>query len=371
MIFDDKGVNARRREIYVSRIIEAIRRIGVIDGRNALGLAQDLVESFDFALRHHLAEWSRVELRTYLGVGTDEWIRVHGRVAERSKVQLPQPDEDPFDVLVSCWYQFLIAGQAITPILGKRGEREVLGSTDDEGFFDLVLAAQPELGDLDSFGVEIELGGESTVRAEREVGQALVPHSQAQVCVLVDLDGLVLAEPTNRFAQVLAEVVLGNRERLATGDFGAPRFIRSLKLGNGVPNPIFYLSNAPRHLYSHLDAVRTHADLPAGYIHLRDFDMHLRKLTSEHADVFEMLLAHDLIDCFPNHDFVFVGSATRAAFYEPMLKSICHRLSAVYMLGESGTPQRLLDLNEELQLSIMTANGDRLSMHAMEQGWTT
>ncbi len=370
VFFDESQVNRRRRDVYIDRIRNAISRIGIIDGCNATKLADDLVESFDFALRHHLAEWSRVELKPYLGVGNQDWLRVRGRVAERSKVSLPQPDEEPFDVLVSCWYRFLISQQSVIPVLAQRGDREVVGSTDDEGFFDLVISSQAELGDTDIFSVEIEVGAEATIRAEREVCRVLVPSPEAQVCVLVDLDGLVLSQPQSRFAQVLAEIILGTREKLHPESFGAEMFLRRLAIGNSAPNPIFYLSNAPRHLYKHLTLAREYAGLPEGYLHLRDFDMRLRSMDTDHLDVLEMLLAHDLIDNFPNHDFVFVGAASRSTFYEPLLKALCHRLSGVYMLGASGTPQSLLDLNEELQLPILTAHGERLLMHSIEQGWT-
>lgn len=369
MFVDENQINGERRAVYVERIREALRRIGVIDGCDAVMLANELVKSFEFALQHHLAEWSRVELRTQLGLGTDEWLRVRGRVAERSKVQMPGPDDDAFDILVSCWYRFLISGQQATPVMARRGVSEVVTSTDEEGFFDLVISAQPELGDLDGYWVELELGSQATMRAEKETSRVLVPSEEASVGLLVDLDGIALAHPTNRFAKVLGEIILGKSHRLRSPLGGAVDFMQRLSRGYDSSNPVFYLSNAPRHLYQHLDRAREYAGLPEGYLHLRDYDLRLRRLTTTHINVLEMLLAHDLVDQFPDLPFTFIGTRERWQFYEPLLKALCHRLDAIYLIGEEEMPEALTELNSELNLNFVVGGDDRLVMHAIQRGW--
>jgi hypothetical protein len=369
MFLDESQINARRRQVYVQRVRAAIERIRVIDGINAIGLAEDLVGSFDFALRHHLAEWSRVALKPQLGIGTQEWIRIRGRVAERSNVAMPGPEDESFDILVSCWYRFLIASQPATPVLVKRGAYEVLTSTDEEGFFDATLTAQPALGDAD-FQTEIDLGEEATVRAERVTGRCLVPHPQAHVGVLVDVDGLILNHPIHRFSQCLGEVVLGEIQRLRPPLDGVDRFLQRVQQGVARPNPIFYLSNAPRHLSKHLEAAIQYAKFPEGYLQLRDFDFRLRQLTTEHVNVVEMILALDLIDQFPTLPFVFVGTSRRAGFYEPLINALCHRLSAVYLIGEEGLPDNIRLLSEELGVECVCGSADRILMHLVQRGWS-
>lgn len=369
MFLDESQINARRRQVYVQRVRAAIERIRVIDGINAIGLAEDLVGSFDFALRHHLAEWSRVALKPQLGIGTQDWIRIRGRVAERSNVAMPGPDDESFDILVSCWYRFLIASQPATPVLVKRGAYEVLTSTDEEGFFDATLSAQPALGDAD-FQTEIDLGEEATVRAERVTGRCLVPHPEAHVGVLVDVDGLILNHPIHRFSQCLGEVVLGEVQRLRPPLDGVDRFLQRVQQGVTRPNPVFYLSNAPRHLSKHLEAAIHYAKFPEGYLQLRDFDFRLRQLTTEHVNVVEMMLALDLIDQFPTLPFVFVGTSRRATFYEPLINALCHRLSAVYLIGEEGLPDNIRVLSEELGVECVGGSADRILMHLVQRGWS-
>jgi len=367
MFVDEKTINEARRARYVERIERAIERIGVIDGCDAMDLARDLVGSFDFALRHHLAEWSRVELRPQTGLGTPAWVRVRGRVAEKSTVQMPHPDEEPFDVLVSCWYRFLISGMPATPIRGRRGEHEVLTATDDEGFFDMTLSAQPELGAFQGYLVELEVGEGATVRAEKVVCDVQVPSDEASVGVLVDLDGVLFEHPPSRFTQVLAEIVLGPGPRRIAGLPGLAALTGRLAQGNGVLNPMFFLSNAPRHLYSHVELAVEYAGMPRAYIQLRDFDLRLRELTSENAEVIEMLLAHEIIDHYESLPFLFVGTTRRAARYASAVKAMGHRVQAVYLLGDPDDPHDELD---ELDVRVTAGDGTRLLEDAAEHGWT-
>ncbi len=369
MFVDETQINGERRAVYVERIRESLRRIGVIDGCDAVMLANELVKSFEFALQHHLAEWSRVELRTQLGLGTREWLRVRGRVAERSRVRMPGPDDDAFDILVSCWYRFLISGQQATPVQARRGASEVVTSTDEEGFFDLVISAQPELGDRENYWIDLELGSQATMRAEKESGRVLVPLDDASVGLLVDLDGIVLAHPTHRFARVLGEIVLGQSHRLRPPLTGAVDFMQRMARGYSASNPIFYLSNAPRHLCNHLECARIYSGLPEGYLHLRDYDLRLRRLTTTHINVLEMLLAHDLVDQYPDLPFIFIGTRERWKFYEPLLKALCHRLDAIYLIGDEEMPEALNELNSELNLNFVVGGDDRLVMHAVQRGW--
>lgn len=371
MFVDEAKINAERRAVYVERIRQAIRKIGVIDGCDAMLLALDLVRSFEFALEHHLAEWSRVEIRPHLGMGSQEWLHVRGRVAERSKVLMPAADDDVFDILVSCWYRFLISGQPPTPVMGRRGAREVVSSTDEEGFFEIVLSAQPEIGDRDGFTVDLELGSQATMRAEKVRGRAVVPALNSTVGLLVDLDGLVLAHPTHTFGQVLAEIILGESHALGEPFDGLPGFFDRIATGSQGPNPIYYLSNAPRHLYNHLESARRYAGFPEGYLHLRDYDLRFRRLTTTHINVLEMLLAHDIVDTFPELPFVFLGSLQRWRFYTPLLKALCHRLDAVYLVGEGEMPDELDELNSELNLNFVVGQDERLVMHAIQRGWAS
>lgn len=368
MFIDESQINAARREVYVTRIRDAIARIRVIDGIDAVGLAHDLVGSFEFALRNHLAEWSRVALKPQLGIGTQEWIRVRGRVAERSKVAMPGPDDEPFDVLVSCWYRFLIANQSRTPVLIKRGSREVLTCTDDEGFFHATLSAQPELGDVE-YQTEIDLGDQAMVRAERVTGRCLVPHPATHVGIMADFDGLVLNHATQRFAQCLGDLILGEPQRLQGALEGADRFLQRAQQGIRHPNPVFYISNAPRHLSNHLEYAIRYARFPEGYLHLRDHDLRLRQLTTEHVNVVEMMMMHEIVDHYPDLPFIFVGTRARAMFYEPMINALCHRLSAVYLIGDEGLPDNVKALSEELGVPCLCGGGDRLLMHMVQQGW--
>lgn len=368
MFLDESAINETRRKIYINRIRSAIGRIGSIDGIDATKLARDLVESFDFALRHHLAEWSRVALHPHVGVGTLEWVRVRGRVAERSNVAMCGPDDEVFDILVSCWYRFLISGQPCTPVLVKRGTREVLTGCDEEGFFDVTISAQPELGDVD-YSVDIELGSQATVRADRATARVLVPHPAAHVGVLVDLDGLLLSHSPNRFSQTLGELVLGEPQRIRPALEKLDVCLAGISQGALKPNPLFYLSNAPRHLNDHLEAAIRYGGLPDGYLQLRDYDLRLRRLTTSHVNVVEMLLGLELVDQYPELPFIFVGNRERAKFYEPLINALNHRLSSVYLLGEEGLPSNIQALSTELGVECVSGSGERLLMHMVQKGW--
>jgi len=368
VFLDEAKINASRRKVYVDRITRALERIRVIDGRDAVQLATDLVESFDFALQNHLAEWSRVEIKPHLGVGTRDYLRVHGRIAERSNVAIPGPDDEPFDILVSCWYRFRIHGQAPTPVLIKRGPREVLTSTDEEGFFSSLVSAQPELGDPE-YVVDVVIGDQATIRAEGVISRHIVPHSKSPRCALVDLDGLLLNHPVSRYTQVLGELVLGEFQRRRRPVEGLNVLLTALAEGNPYPCPIFYLSHAPRHLYKHIEAAISYAGLPEGYLHLRDYDMRLREIATPPANVLEMLLAHDLMDMFPEHRFVAVGSRRRADSYEPLFRALAHRLDSMLLVGSEPSPANLEDLAKELDIQVKCDLPPQLLEHIVALEW--
>lgn len=357
---DEEAVNATRRAIYIERIRKAIDRIGVIDGRNALELASDLVESFDFALRHHLAEWSRVELRPHLGLGTQKWMRVRGRVAEKSKVSMPQPEEERFDILVSCWYRFLISGMPATPIRLRHEDCEVFTATDEEGFFEGVLSREHEFG-INSDAVEVEVGDNATVRADKESCPIVLPGPSTHRVVIVDLDGTLLEHPRGRFAQVLAEIILDQASHLLLPIDGLSNLVNTLASHEGKASPVFYLSRAPRHLYGHMWSVRDHADLPGGYLQLFDYDLKLRELALGKADpgVVMMLSAQDLVEPYPEQRFTFVGTARRYPIYAPLLNAYGERIEQAFLLGRpTGLEEGLAELSRTSHTQIYTGSAD-------------
>lgn len=359
---DEKAVNATRRAIYVDRIIRAIERIGVIDGRDALELARDLVESFDFALRHHLAEWSRVELRPQLGLGTNNWMKVRGRVAEKSKVSMPRPDEERFDILVSCWYRFLIWGMPATPIRLRHDEREVYTATDEEGFFEGVLSREHEFG-INSDMVEIEVGETATVRADKETCPIVLPGPSTQHVAIVDLDGTLLEHPRGRYAQVMAEIVLEHSSHLLHPLDGLSELVNTLTSRGDGHSPVFYLSRAPRHLYGHMWSLREYSDLPTGYLQLFDFDLKLRKLALGKADagVVMMLSAQDLVEPYPDQRFIFVGTARRYPFYAPLLNAYGEQIERAFLIGEAtGLEAGLEKLSSTSRTEIFTGSAAQM-----------
>jgi phosphatidate phosphatase APP1 len=359
---DEKAVNAARRDVYVRRIRRAIERIGVIDGRNAIGLATDLVDSFEFALRHHLAEWSRVELRPQLGLGTQEWMRVRGRVAEKSKVSMPEPEEERFDILVSCWYRFLISGMPITPIRLRHDGREVLTATDEEGFFDAVMSREHELG-INSDMVEVELGENATVRADKESCPIILPGPDTSHVVVVDLDGTLLEHPRGRFAQVMAEIILDRTQHLLLPLDDFDQLVRALCGLDGTVSPTFYLSQAPRHLYGHMWAIRDYAGLPEGYLQLFDYDLKLRELALVHdrPGVVMMLSAQELVEPYPEQRFIFVGTTRRYPIYAPLLNAYGERIERAYLIGSSvGLEDGLNELSETSHTQIFAGSAREL-----------
>jgi len=122
-------------------------------------------------------------------------------------------------------------------------------------------------------------------------------------------------------------------------------------------------------LSKHLEAAIHYAKFPEGYLQLRDFDFRLRKMTTEHVNVVEMLLALDIVDQFPDFPFVFVGTSRRASFYEPLINALCHRLSAVYLIGDEGLPDNIRVLSEELGVECVCGSADRILMHMVQRGW--
>lgn len=363
MFIDEAAINLRRRSIYIERIRKSVEKIGVIDGCNAMELAEELVGSFEFALRHHLAEWSRVELRPQIGIGTRDWLRIRGRVGEKSNVKMPKPAEEPFDILISCWYRFLVWGMPPTPIRARRGDHEVLTATDEEGFFDIVMSAQPSLGDAQGIQVELELGDQATVRAEKEICRVLTPNPDAEIAVLVDLDGVLLEYPNNRFTLVLSELILAQSRGVIAPLQGLDRLLNRFDKSG---SPVFYISNSPRHLYNHIRSAMKYANLPVGHLQLRDYDLRLRESTTEDTEVIEMILAHEVVEHYPEYPFIFVGTRRRAHHYKSVLQTLRHRLQGAYLF--SGPDVREMD-EVDSDLHIVVAAADELLGDAIAHGW--
>jgi phosphatidate phosphatase APP1 len=172
-------------------------------------------------------------------------------------------------------------------------------------------------------------------------------HPKAAFGVISDIDDTVLeTELTNPWKRALQLVYSQERMRLPFDGIAA--LYQALSQPH---NPIYYVSNAPWNLYSHVVELLDHHDIPKGPLLLRDTRIGERVVLDEHSGrvvVHKQRALRRLVEDHPQLSFVLLGDSSRRdpLRYVEVAESFPGRVAAIYIRRVHGVLARRSSLDQ-------------------------
>lgn len=282
--------------------------------------------------KRRVGGFSPLVLVTYRGHGGHGTIRLIGRLVEDKDVKGPDVDAGLLDTVVSAVRRFESDEIPEARIVARHGDTAAEGTTDHEGFFRLTLEVDQEL-EPGWVEVEVELlesmAGEDGVKA---TAQALVPADDAEFGVISDIDDTVMSTHATELTTQLL-LTLSRSAGARSPMPGATPLYRTLERGRAGhgPNPFFYISNSGWGLYDLIEQFLEEHGLPLGPIYLQDIAILEPKSPRVGNDEHKPSAIRQLLDDFPDLDFVLIGDSGQddPETYRDIVKEHPDRIRAV------------------------------------------
>ncbi|MBF9140565.1 App1 family protein [Hymenobacter properus] len=224
-----------------------------------------------------------------------------------------------------------------------------LVSTDDEGYFTLVIEPQalPAPVNFLWYPVPVRVARLPSfltlpAKAIATAAHVLVPPPGAEFGVISDLDDTVFETSATNIVKMLGRVLFSNAQSKQPFA-GVAEFYRQLQRGGtGRPdNPFFYVSSSPWNLYDLLAEFLKLHDIPSGPLLLRDLSIARPKapvpagVTGSAAIHFAHKLHEidDILTTYPALPFVLCGDSGQedARIYREVVRRHPGRIKAIYI----------------------------------------
>jgi phosphatidate phosphatase APP1 len=174
-------------------------------------------------------------------------------------------------------------------------------------------------------------------------------------------------------------VMLGNaRTRLPFP--GVAAFYQALEKGGDGKrrNPIFYVSSSPWNIHDVIADFMDIQRIPAGPIHLRDWDVDLDALTSNRLKRHKEPIIREILELFPSLPFILIGDDSQKdpEIYRSIIDQFPGRILAIYIRNVRAEPERSASV-QSLAKEVLAAGSTLIladdtfaaAKHASEQGW--
>jgi phosphatidate phosphatase APP1 len=201
---------------------------------------------------------------------------VRGRVLEASVLERSVPADSSFRNFRRMLRRFFSSELPDASVRAELGGSVVSGSTDDEGYFDLPVAALDvgTAGNWKSAEVQVvgaKVRGLLPVRATAEI---LVPGTDAELGIISDIDDTVLQTHVTQKLKMLWVTLSGSAYTRMPFE-GTSELYHALAVGASghAQNPVFYVSKSPWNLYDFLIDFFDYHQLPRGPLLLRDIGL--------------------------------------------------------------------------------------------------
>ena len=321
------------------------------------------------------------EITPYRGYGTSSRVLVHGRVIESRKIA-------PATVTDTLWRNLINTYKRIDsdPLPRARVQVRVGGVdrelvADDEGFFrDWIDLPSPIESVAGWNSAELALRAPREGHPETRASAPIrLPAGTETFGVISDLDDTVIQSRITSFLQAVRTVMLGNaRTRLPFP--GVAAFYRALERGEDGArrNPIFYVSSSPWNIHDVIAQFMEIQRIPAGPIHLRDWDVGLDALTSHRLKRHKEPIIREILELYPTLPFILIGDDSQKdpEIYRSIIDRYPGRILAIYIRNVRADPARSASV-QLLAKEVLVAGSTLVladdtfaaATHAAAQGW--
>jgi phosphatidate phosphatase APP1 len=298
-----------------------------------------------------LLGWLRpLQIQSYRSYGTASSFYIKGRLLADQGIAAPTATDSRWRNFRSMYRRFNsreVGGAELLVTLPDGQEYRT--STDDEGYFHLVLTptALPKPVSYLWYPVPVKLLSvppplRPPTLALTSAAQVLVPPPTAEFGVISDIDDTILETEATSLPRMLGNVLFRNAHSHRVLE-GVSTFYQALQKGRtGRPdNPFFYVSSSPWNLYDVLETFLEINSIPHGPLLLRDLTLTRPKvapppgITGSAAIHFGHKLHEidDLLLAYPKLPFVLLGDSGQedARIYREVVRRHPGRIRAIYI----------------------------------------
>lgn len=243
---------------------------------------------------------ARAVISPYRGFGRDHEMLLRGRVLLEKSVTRAKESEPLWRNMVNTWRRFSSSEVAGAKVRGTYRDAVVETTTDDEGFFQLLL--QPKELDTSKLWHEVQLAlpdGEATA-----VAHAMIPPPDVDFGIISDIDDTVVVTNATSLVGMARSVIRNAASRLPFE--GVADLYAALHRGR---NPIFYVSSSPWNMYELLHDFMEINRIPHGPMLLQDWGLTEKTLLMASHEEHKLAQIQTLVDFYPELRFVLIGDS--------------------------------------------------------------
>jgi phosphatidate phosphatase APP1 len=278
--------------------------------------AELVIDRVVWGLRRRFGRLGPLQIVTYRSFGTAARAVVRGRVLEASVLERSLPADTKLRSFRRMLRRFFSRELPEATVHAQLGASGVRGSTDDEGYFDMAVAALApasasasapvgDAGDWQSAQVEVTAATVRGLVPVQATAQILIPGPSAQLGIISDIDDTVLQTHVTQKLKMIWVTLSGSAFTRMPFE-GTSELYHALAAGasGSANNPVFYVSKSPWNLYDFLVDFLDHHQLPRGPLLLRDIGLREAPPVDHKSAA-----VRELLDTYPELPFVLLGDS--------------------------------------------------------------
>jgi phosphatidate phosphatase APP1 len=314
----------------------------------------------------------------FLSYGTPDKLLVAGRVLEDEGFAPAGSADRTWRNLINMYRRFESDEVPGARVRARFQGIESEATTDEEGYFQIMIEAAPRLAKNPWHEVALELLEPTSAKQKpvHATAQVLVPPSTAKLGIISDIDDTVISSNIGDKLKMVLTVILSNARTRKPFE-GVAGLYRALQngVGGAENNPIFYVSNSAWNLYDLLVEFLTLQKVPLGPLLLRDFGDHL--LFSKDRDDHKKSNIKMILDSYPKLPFVLIGDSGERdpEIYRDVVEEFPDRVRAIYIRSVDQRLSRLAAVDkliEEVQPMrcqlVLAPDSEFAAAHAAAEG---
>jgi phosphatidate phosphatase APP1 len=229
---------------------------------------------------------------------------------------------------------FMVKPLSRVPVSLHTGDKELKGTTEDDGFFrfDWQAAQEIKAGWHPVLVSALEENGDLANRAE---GRVFIPHS-TQYGFISDIDDTIMVSHSAKTHKKLRQLFIKSPLKRSLFPDVAKHYelLAAAHTTPDVPNPFFYVSSSEWNLYEYLHEVFTYNKLPEGIFLLNQVKRWFQLWkTGKSGHEGKLLRILRILEAFPKQQFVLLGDNSQSdpEIYAMLAQRHPGKIHAVYI----------------------------------------
>jgi phosphatidate phosphatase APP1 len=334
-------------------------------------------------LKHKIRGTSSPLIEPFIGFGNRNSACISGLVVEENGISRPSDDQTAWGNAKSMFKRYLSNELENVKVKVTFGGLIKTVTTNKYGIFRCWFTDVPWSMDNKIWQqavISLEEPGFSHINATAEI---MSITKTPEFGIISDVDDTILVSYATQKLMKIKLMFLNNAHTRMPFE-GVAGFYEALQngSGNGVFNPIFYVSNSEWNLYDLLYEFIGFNRIPKGPLLLREMAIRvlrpwkLREVNKNHK--IESIIS--IFNMYPGMKFILIGDSGQKdpEIYSEVVKRYPNRVPAIY-IRDVGIPEKLARIKILSQLvqtdfsteMVLVSNTEAASKHALENGFIT